>query len=87
MSIELGHFSLVLAVTLGLAQTFVGLFFWRDTTGRGNARVAGFVRQAAILQFILVGVSFFVLIQAFVLSDFSLALAQGYSHTLQPLIF
>ncbi len=87
MSIELGHFSLVLAVTLALAQTFVGLFFWRDTTGRANARVAGFVRQTAILQFILVSVSFLALIQAFVLSDFSLALAQGYSHTLQPLIY
>ncbi len=82
MSIELGHFALVLAAALALAQTAVGFLFWRT-----GGRAASFVRQAAILQFILVAASFIALIQAFVVSDFSLKLAYGYSHTLQPLIY
>ncbi len=82
MSIELGHFALVLAAAIAVAQTGIGLFFWRV-----GGRITSYVRQAAILQFVLVLVSFIALVQAFVLSDFSVQLTQGYSHTLQPLIY
>ena len=40
-----------------------------------------------MLQFILVAAAFGALIQAFVTSDFSLALAYEHSHSLQPLLF
>lgn len=82
MSIELGHFALILAFVIAIAQTAVGLYYWRNPTP-----VLGFVRQAAILQFILIALSFAALIEAFVTSDFSLALAYENSHSQQPLIY
>ena len=82
MSIELGHFALVLAAAIALGQAIVGFVFWRL-----GGRITAYVRQAAILQFLLVAAAFISVIQAFVLSDFSLGLAYGYSHSLQPLIF
>ncbi len=82
MPIELGHFALILAGTIALAQTAVGFFFWRI-----GGRITSYLRQAAILQFLLVLASFAALIQAFVLSDFSLKLAADYSYTLQPLLY
>jgi len=82
MSIELGHFALILATAVAVGQALIGLVFWR-TGGRATA----YVRYASIVQFLLVAVSFYVLVQAFVVSDFSVALARNYSHTLQPLIY
>jgi cytochrome c-type biogenesis protein CcmF len=82
MYIEIGHYALILAFGIAIIQSVLGLIFWR--TGE---RIASFVRQAAILQFVLVSVSFLVLIQAFVLSDFSLSLAAENSFSLQPLIY
>ncbi|HHS82659.1 MAG TPA: heme lyase CcmF/NrfE family subunit, partial [Devosia sp.] len=82
MSIELGHFALVLAAAIALGQGIVGFAFWRL-----GGQVTAYVRQAAMLQFLLVAAAFITVIQAFVLSDFSLGLAYGYSHSLQPLIF
>ncbi|HEV7290837.1 MAG TPA: heme lyase CcmF/NrfE family subunit [Devosia sp.] len=43
--------------------------------------------QAAVLQLVLVAVAFAALVQAFVVSDFSLALAANHSHSLKPLIY
>ncbi len=82
MPIELGHFALILAGTVALAQAGIGFFFWRI-----GGRITSYLRQAAILQFLLVVASFMALVQAFVVSDFSLELAYGYSYTLQPLIY
>lgn len=82
MSIELGHFALILAFAISVAQAILGLAFWRS-----EGRVAGFVRQAAVLQFVLVSVSFGALVQAFVVSDFSLSLAFQHSYSQQPLIY
>ncbi len=82
MSIELGHFALILAFAIATLAAFAGLVFWRS-----GARIAQFVSQAAILQFVLVAVAFAALIQAFVVSDFSLALAVNNSHSLKPLLF
>ena len=82
MSIELGHFTLILAAAVALAQSVVGFVFWRS-----GGRATAFVRQAAVLQFLLITASFLALVQSFVLSDFSVALAYEYSHTLQPLLY
>ena len=82
MSIELGHFALILAFAIATISTVGGYSFWRS--GQAIAQVLG---QSAILQFILVAVAFAALIQAFVLSDFSLLLAVNNSHSLKPLIF
>ncbi len=82
MTIELGHFALVLAVAIAAISAVAGLWTWQT-----SERVSLLVRQGAVLQFILVAAAFGALIQAFVTSDFSLALAYEHSHSLQPLLF
>lgn len=82
MSIELGHFALILACALALGSALGGLLLWR----RGQ-RLSQVLAQSAILQFVLVAIAFLAVIQAFVTSDFSLKLAADNSHSLKPLIF
>ncbi len=83
MSVELGHFALTLAFALAVVQSVSGLGFWR----RGGTGLNGFVAQAAIMQFLLVAMAFVALIQAFIVSDFSLKIVFENSHSLQPLIY
>ncbi|KQX42069.1 cytochrome C biogenesis protein CcmF [Devosia sp. Root436] len=82
MSIELGHFALILAFAIAAVSAVGGFAFWRS-----GQRIALVLSQGAVLQFILVAVAFAALIQAFVSSDFSLLLAANNSHSLKPLIF
>ncbi|MBU1307765.1 MAG: heme lyase CcmF/NrfE family subunit [Alphaproteobacteria bacterium] len=82
MSIELGHFALILAFAIATLGTIGGYAYWRS-----GQRIAMVLSQAAILQFVLVAIAFLALIQAFVTSDFSLLLAVNNSHSLKPLIF
>ncbi|HQZ12762.1 MAG TPA: heme lyase CcmF/NrfE family subunit [Devosia sp.] len=82
MSIELGHFVLILAFAIASVSAVVGFVFWRSA-----GRVAAFLQQSAILQFLLVAAAFAALIQAFLLSDFSLKLAYEHSHSTAPALF
>jgi cytochrome c-type biogenesis protein CcmF len=82
MSIELGHFALILAFAIASVSAVVGLMLWRS-----DGRAALYLRQAAILQFLLIAAAFAALIQAFVSSDFSLLLAFEHSHSDLPLIY
>ena len=82
MSIELGHFALILACAIATISALGGLLLWR----RGE-RLARVLAQSSILQFVLVAVAFLAVVQAFVTSDFSLKLAVDNSHSLKPLIF
>ncbi|WP_196259199.1 heme lyase CcmF/NrfE family subunit [Pelagibacterium limicola] len=82
MIIELGHFAFVLAFALALAQTVAGFAFWQ----RGGA-ASHFVQQAAIMQFVLVGLAFAALVQAFMVSDFSVRLVYEHSHSIQPTLY
>jgi cytochrome c-type biogenesis protein CcmF len=81
MSIELGHFALILAFAIATVSAVMGLVFWKRDA------FAGYLQQAALLQFLLVAAAFGALIQAFVVSDFSLKLAADHSFSLQPLIY
>ena len=81
MSIELGHFALVLAFAIAAVSAIVGLGFWR------REAVAGYLQQGAVLQFLLVAAAFGALIQAFVVSDFSLKLAYEHANSAQPLLY
>ena len=82
MAIELGHFAFILACAVAAAAAIAGLVGWKSWP-----RVAMLMRQAAVLQLILVLAAFLALIQAFVTSDFSLALAFEHSHSQLPLIY
>ncbi len=74
--IEFGHFLAFLALGLSLAQGIVGL--------RGERRLAGML---AIGAFGAMGVSFLILIIAFMRSDFSVLLVASNSHTLKPMLY
>ena len=82
MSIELGHFAFTLAFAIAAVSAILGLVFWK----RGD-RVASYLQQSAVLQFLLIAASFAALIQAFVTSDFSLKLAAEHVNSAQPLLF
>jgi len=74
--IEAGHFAAFLALALSLAQGVLGL--------RGERRLAGLVAVAA---FAMMALSFLTIVNAFVISDFSVALVANNSHTLKPTIY
>ena len=83
MIAELGHFSLILAMVVAVAQAVVPLV----GAQRGNDSWVAVARPAALVQFGLVALAFACLTAAFVTSDFSvLAVAQN-SHSLKPLVY
>ena len=83
MIVELGHFALIAAFAVAIAQTVVPLVGahkgWSDWMALG--------RPAASLQFWLVLFSFGALTYAFVTSDFSLQLVVMNSHTDKPMLY
>jgi cytochrome c-type biogenesis protein CcmF len=82
MSIELGHFTLILTFAIATISAIGGFLLWRT-----GWRIAMVLSQGAVLQLVLVAVAFITLVHAFVTSDFSLQLAAVNSHSLKPLIY
>ncbi|MEL6585465.1 MAG: heme lyase CcmF/NrfE family subunit [Pseudomonadota bacterium] len=83
MIIELGHFALILAFAVAVAQTVVPLV-------GAQYRWSGWMAMAspaAVVQVLLVGFSFAALTYAFVMSDFSLRLVVLNSHTDKPMLY
>lgn len=74
--IEIGHILAFAALSASLVQAIFGL--------RGERVLAG---RAAIFALVAMVLSFLTLINAFVSSDFTLALATNNSHTLKPLLY
>jgi cytochrome c-type biogenesis protein CcmF len=83
MSVELGHFALVLALALALVQSSVP--FWGAL--RRDPRLIAVAPPAAITQFLLVGLAFGVLVHAHVSDDFSLVNVVENSHSTKPLLY
>ncbi|NNL17353.1 MAG: heme lyase CcmF/NrfE family subunit [Boseongicola sp.] len=83
MFIELGHFTLILALLVAVVQTIMPLV-GAQKGWRGWMAVA---EPAATVQFFLVGFSFAALTYAFVTSDFSLRLVAANSHTAKPMLY
>lgn len=83
MIIELGHYALVLALSLALVQAVVPLV----GAHRGWADWMALARPLAGAQFALVALSFAALTWAFVTSDFSVALVVSNSHTAKPMLY
>jgi cytochrome c-type biogenesis protein CcmF len=83
MIVELGHFALILAFAVALAQTVIPLVGahkgWRDWMGVAS--------PMASVQFLLTGFAYAALTYAFVMSDFSVKLVVDNSHTLKPLLY
>ena len=83
MIIELGHFALVLAVVVALFQMIVPMWGAR----KGDVRMMATGEPAALVQFILLLLSFCALTYAYVTSDFSVANVTANSHSAKPLIY
>ena len=83
MTPEIGHFALILAFAVAMAQS-VALF----VGARGqDAGFAVFGRRSAIVVFALVAISFASLMHAFAISDFSVVNVYENSHTAKPFIY
>ena len=80
---ELGHFALVLAFAVSIAQSIIPMW----GAYKGQAEPMRFAQSAAITAFLLVGLSFAALTHAFINSDFSLRIVAANSHSLKPFLY
>ena len=80
---EFGHLALALALGLSFTQAFLSLW----GAHRLNLTWMTLGRRSAILQFICLALAFAALTNAFLVSDFSLAVVAENSHSAKPLIF
>ena len=83
MIVELGHFTLILACLLSFIQGTFPLYGALKNRGRLMSLSA----PAAYGQFFFVAISFFALMYAFIVSDFSVVNVARNSHTLKPLLY
>ncbi|WP_011580239.1 MULTISPECIES: heme lyase CcmF/NrfE family subunit [Chelativorans] len=83
MSVELGHFALVLALALALVQALVPLLGAR----LGSAPLMRMGEPVAITGFALIAFAFAALVLAYVQSDFSVLNVWENSHSAKPLLF
>ncbi len=83
MIVEIGHYALVLALALAIVQGVVPL----AGALRRDVALMAMARPAAVMQFLLVGISFGALTYAYVVSDFSVVNVFENSHSLKPLVY
>ena len=83
MIIEIGHYALVLALALALAQSVVPL----AGSLRRDAAMMAMAPPVALLQFAFIVLAFASLTYAHVASDFSLSNVVENSHSAKPLIY
>jgi cytochrome c-type biogenesis protein CcmF len=83
MIVESGHFALVLALALALAQACIPFAGAR----LGDGALMRVARPAAIAQFLLIAFAYGALTYAHVVSDFSLVNVIENSHSTKPLIY
>ena len=84
MIAELGLAALWLAAALAALQMLAGFLAVRGT---GSSELAGLIRPAAIVQGLLVTLSFVALVWLFAITDLSVKLVAANSHSMKPLIF
>jgi len=83
MIVEIGHYALVLALALAIVQGLAPLI---GAIRRDGALMA-MAQPAAVMQFLLIGLSFAALTYAYVTSDFSVVNVFENSHSLKPMIY
>jgi len=82
MFTEIGHVFAFLGLGLALAQAGFGLM-----APRWGGPALAAAERSALLSFLFVGLSFLILVRAFLVSDFSLAVVADNSHTLKPVLY
>jgi len=83
MTVEVGHFALVLALAVSLVQLALPLWGARI----GDIALLRLADRAAGLQFLLVGIAFACLTASYLGSDFSVRNVYENSHSLKPWIY
>ena len=83
MFVETGHFALILALVVSVAQAVLPLV----GAARRDAGLMGAGTSAAVTQFVLVGLAMLALMNAYVTSDFSVINVVENSHTDKPLLY
>jgi cytochrome c-type biogenesis protein CcmF len=83
MIIELGHFALILALGVAIAQATLPAWGARQRDGR----LMAVAEPAALAQLALIALAFLALIHAYVTSDFSVETVWANSHSTKPLIY
>ncbi len=83
MIAELGHFALILALAVACVQGVIPML----GAQMGRLSWMRFADQSAVLQFILVAVSFACLTHAYVTSDFSVVNVVQNSHSAKPMLY
>ena len=83
MIAEFGHFALILALTCAVLQSSIPLY----GAHRGNASLMSVAEPAALMQFLMIGLSFAALTHTFMVSDFSLKIVWANSHSAKPMIY
>ncbi|MBP0587508.1 hypothetical protein J8J22_20825, partial [Mycobacterium tuberculosis] len=83
MTVELGHFALVLALALSIVQAVVPVWGAR----RNDDRMMAVAVPAAFTVFALIALAFVALTSAYVVSDFSLQNVWENSHSQKPMLY
>lgn len=83
MLVELGHFALILAFVVAIAQSILAMI----GAQRNNGAWMWAGENAAYVQMLLLLFSFAVLLNSFITSDFSLQIVVANSHTLKPMLY
>ena len=83
MITETGHFALILALFVALAQSTVPLL----GAARRNPGWMGVARSAALTQFLLIALAMAALMHAYITSDFSVINVFENSHSAKPLLY
>ena len=83
MTVEIGHFALILALLVSLVQMIVPAWGARS----GEARLMAVAAPAALTTFTLVLIAFVSLAEAYVTSDFSVLNVWANSHSAKPFLY
>ena len=83
MTVELGHFALILALGVALAQSIIPM--WGAARRHAGWMAVG--KTAALGQFLLIALAMAMLMHAYVVSDFSVINVIENSHTDKPLLY
>ncbi|MEO7855223.1 MAG: c-type cytochrome biogenesis protein CcmF, partial [Rubrivivax sp.] len=80
---EIGHFALILALTMALAQSVLPLI----GAANGNTAWIALAKPSARGQFVFTAIAYGCLTWAFVHDDFSVLLAANHSNSMLPLVY
>lgn len=86
MIAEIGLAALWLAAALAVLQMVSGAFALRSAEGEANP-LAIYARPAAVMQALLAGLAFTMLVWAFAVTDLSVKLVAANSHSMKPMIY